>query len=77
MHFQDVSPELLRRVVEVSDFGVRVETENTWCSENWDGIDEFEVGLVGFFIGDHVIVVDFGEVELLIGVKDEVTKEFL
>lgn len=46
LHFHDVSPELLGRVVEVSDFGIRVQTEYTWRCEDRNGVNEIKVSFV-------------------------------
>jgi len=77
LHLQGVEPERLSSVGEVADLGVGVETKDTWAGKQGhllDGEHEF------FHVGrerDSVFVSGAREVELLVLIEDEISKELL
>lgn len=53
-----------------------MQTENAWSSEDWNGVNKLKVSFVRLFVRDNIIVIQSRKEELLVGVKDEISKEF-
>jgi len=76
-HFEQLKPEVFGVVGEINDFCVVMEAKDVGVSEQRDLLNAGEVFFKSVKLRDNIVVSRPGEVELLVGIENEISTVLL